>query len=457
MNSTIFMKYLDAVRQIKAIEKKYDVMSIRYKGVSVWPYYRIYLFDLLTSQRAAGYTSSALKVLLSSLFHYNPFRFFKRYDIWNYSSSTTRKKIGKLYEHHVSGGLQKSPYKVLTIEVQSPGVKKIKNSDIPEKNIVSGSWPLALTAFIEICMRPFCQRLDGENVLRVVIHELNINFDYKKRLRWLIAQKWSADFFLAIGRKPQLMIIECYYTQMGRIWSAHNHKIPVVELQHGVLNANHYAYNPTYHSEQLYPDEICVYGEEEYKYFSETNKSFVNKVSMTGLYMLDRSTDFFISDIFEDLRKQYKKICVVAGQPGCEELLSSFIDKLANILPDTFFIYKPRHSLILPFKSPNVELKVDVNIYEYLKWCDYHVTISSTTAIEAHYYRKPIIFYNLGGVAKEYYGRILSSENGAFYIQSENEFLNVLSELDNNVYHYRELFAHDSEKRMREVISRYIE
>jgi hypothetical protein len=450
------MEYIDAVKLFRDIEKDYDVMSIKYKGVALWPYFRIYLFDTLTSQRAAGYTSSALKVLLSSLLHYNPIRFFKRYDIWNYSSSTTRKKIGKLFEHHVSGYLQKSPYKVLTIEMQSPGIRIIKNNEIPEKNIVSGSWPLALTAFIEICMRPLRQRLDGEYVLCDIIRELGVRFDYKKRLRWIIAQKRSTDFFLAIGRKPKLMILECYYTQMGRIWSAHKHKIPVVELQHGVLNANHYAYNPTYHSELLYPNEICVYGEEEYKYFSEKETSFAKKVSMTGLYMLDRSTEFFTNDIFADLRKKYKKICVVAGQPGCEEFLSSFIDKMANRLPDTFFIYKPRHSIILPFQAPNVELKVDVNIYEYLKWCDYHVTISSTTAIEAHYYKKPILFYDLGGVAKEYYGKILGNENGAFYIQSEEDFLKVQLELDQTRYKYRELFAHDSEKRMKSVLDRYL-
>ena len=450
------MEYLAAVNYFRDLEKNYDVMSIKYKGVSVWPYFRIYIFDALTSRRAADYNSSALKTVLSSLFQFNPLRFFKKYDVWDYSSSTTRKKLGDYYEHHVSGSLHKSPYSVLTIEMQSPGINKVSKKSIPEKNIVSASWSLFLTAFIEILMRAFPQKLEGEEILKEIVSKLNVNVDYKKRLRWLISQKRITDLFLAMGCKPRLIMMECYYTQMGRIWSAHNHKIPVVELQHGVLNENHYAYNPTYHSNLLFPDEICVYGEEEYKYFSEKEKQFVDKVSMTGLYILDRSSDIFKNDIFLEERKKYKRVCVVAGQAGGEERLSSFIDNVANLTPDTLFVYIPRHVIELKFKSPNVLLKVGVNIYEYLKWCDFHATISSTTALEAHYFQKPVFFCDFNDVAKEYYGSIIGNVNGAFYIHKEEEFINTMTIVDKTTYRYRELFAHNSEERMRAVLDSYL-
>ena len=450
------MDYLEAVKLFKKIEKDYDVMSIRYKGLSVWPYYRIYLFDSLTSNSAVSHDSSAFKLLLTSLFRYNPLRFFKRYRVWNYSSSTTRKKIGDKYEHHVSGYLHKSRFPVLTVEFQSPGIRTVKNSDIPEQNIVSGSWTLAIAAFLEILSRPFGFRLEGATLLDEIIKNLGIAFNYKRRLGWLLAQKRTADFFFAIGHRPELVIVECYYTQMGRIWSAHNHGIPVVELQHGVLNRNHYAYNPTYHSELLYPDEICVYGEEEFKYFSEEEKQFADRVTMTGLYLLDRTVSFFSEDIFKEERKQYKSIIVVAGQRGGEEKLSTFIDELAVSLPNLFFVYIPRHVIDLHFNSPNVQLKVGVNIYEYLKWCDVHMTISSTTGLEAHYYRKPVVFCDFNDVANEYYGNIINEVNGAFYIHTKEEFISLLPHLKVESYIYRELFAHDSEKRMEEVLDRYL-
>lgn len=64
---------------------------------------------------------------------------------------------------------------------------------------------------------------------------------------------------------------------MGMVWSAHDNGIPVVELQHGVLNAHHYAYNPTFHSDELYPDEICVYGDVEYDYFMNHSRQYAKR------------------------------------------------------------------------------------------------------------------------------------------------------------------------------------
>lgn len=450
------MKYIDAVQVIGKIEKEHDVMSIKYNGVALWPYFRIYLLDRISDNFAVPHNFSALKLVLSSLFQYNPLRFFKKHKIWNYSSSITRKKIGEKYEHHVSGYLHKSPYSDLTIEQSSPGIRRISKADIPEKNIVSGSWPLVFTAILEILSRPINRRIEGEDILIKILERLEVSFNYKQRLGWLIAQKRTTDFFLAIGHKPELMIMECYYTQMGRIWSAHNHGIPVVELQHGVLNRSHIAYNSIYHSDLFYPDEICVYGEEEYKYFTEEETHFSNKVTITGLYLLDRSATFFSEDIFAKEREKYKMVIVVAGQRPGEEQLSSFVDDVAKNFTDVLFVYIPRRSGTFSFSSPNVVLKVGVNIYEYLKWCDIHVTISSTTGLEAHYFKKPVVFCDFENVAKEYYGGIISEKNGAFYLHTQEEFLKLLPTITPNLYIYRELFAHGSEERMEMVLRRYL-
>lgn len=452
----VIMRYIDAVQLFREIEKEYDVMSIRYKGLSLWPYFRIYLLDKISDNFATSYNASALRLVITSLFQYNPLRFFKKYRIWNFSSSTTRKKIGNTYEHHVSGYLHKSQYSTLTVEQRSPGIRKVCKSEIPEQNIVSNSWPLLLTATLEILTRAFTRRIEGEEILKKILERLDVSFNYKQRLGWLIAQKRTTDFFLTIGHKPDLIIIECYYTQMGRIWSAHNHNIPVVELQHGVLNKDHIGYNPTYHSDLLYPDEICVYGEEEYKYFTEKEFQFVKHVSMTGLYLLDRSAEFFFEDIFAKERNKYKSIVVVAGQRPGEEMLSAFIDDVARSLTDVLFVYIPRRMETLSFSSPNVVLKVGVNIYEYLKWCDIHVTISSTTGLEAHYYRKPVVFCDFEDVAKEYYGDVISEKNGAFYLHTKEEFLELFPKIRPEQYVYRELFAHNSEERMANVLERYL-
>ena len=450
------MEYIEAINKFRDIEDKYDVMSIKYKGVSIWPFLRIYLFDSIATHNAVEYSSSILLIVLKSLFQFNPLKFFKHYKIWDYAASITRKRIGDKYEHHVSGYLHKSGYPVLTVEFPSPGARGIKREEIPEKNIVSASWSLLLTAFIDILYRPLSRKIKNEDLLKKIIIELGVDFNYKMRLRRLCAQKKAKDIILAIGHKPKLVILECYYTNMGNIWSFHNHGIPVIELQHGVVNNKHYAYNCKFHSEELYPDEFCVYGIEEYDYFTHKETPFSNVVTQTGVYILESSDNYFRNDLFEKFRKEYNKIIVVAGETVIEDKLSAFIDEAAKMLPHCFFVYIPRRKSDLHFESHNVKFVFGVNIYEYLKWCDVHVTHASTTGLEAHYFRKPVIYCDFEGVAFEYYGKVINEKNGAFYVHTLEEFVDKIEKIDNRSYEYRELFAHNSEKRLAEVLERHL-
>ncbi len=451
------MKYLDATNTIHEIEDKYDVMSIKYKGVSVWPYLRIYICDSLNeSPKAKGYSSSAISLIFKDLFHYNVFSFFRKCLIWDYSSSYTRKQVGELYEHHVSGFLANSGLSYLMIETPISGFKRLKKKDIPEEIIVSESWARLLSGLIEMVLRIFPLKIEGEDVLKAIYKDYNISLNYHLRLRWLYAQKKTTDFFLAIGRRPKLFTLECYYSQMGRIWSAHNHYIPVVELQHGVLNASHYAYNSKFHSKELYPDEILVYGEQEYNYFTNVQKQFVDRVSKVGLYILERSSTYFSDDIFKDIRKEYNKLIVVAGQTGFEEQLSSFIDSVAKELTECYFIYIPRLPNTISFSSQNVKYIYGVNIYEYLKWCDVHVTISSTTCLEAHYFERPVVFCDFNGVAQLYYGSFLKEENGAYYLNNKVDFINTIRNIPEHVQIPVELFSKNNAMLTKQVLKRYL-
>jgi hypothetical protein len=398
-----------------------------------------------------------LKLVCKDLFFFNPLRFFKKYDVWNFSSRITRKKIGQYYEHHVSGSLHKFEQRVLTLEDPASNGLVIRREEIPEKDIVSNSWFNLVYGLIYVIIRCLPLRIEGEDIIRSIIHDYHFDYNYRKRAIMLYAQRRASDFFFAISSKPRLIIMECSYTQMGRVWSAHRRGIPVIELQHGVINGNHYAYNPRYSSKTLYPDEICVYGEEEYKYFQTGGRQFAPKVSMTGLYILERMGEAFSDDIFAEYRDKYESVIVFAGQVGGEERLSSFADSLAKQMPQVMFIYIPRHkSDFIHFTQPNVKYVFGVNIYEYLKWCDMHATISSTTGLEAHFFHKPVIFCDYKDVAKQYYGGILKGENGARYIKTEQEFIDAYKQLKGNSFVWKEIFAHNHQERIARVIDSYL-
>jgi hypothetical protein len=78
------MTYLEAVDLIREIESKYDLMKVTYKGVGVWPLLRINIVDAITgnndTMKSSG--SSAIKQVLSTLFYYNPFSYFKKRSVW---------------------------------------------------------------------------------------------------------------------------------------------------------------------------------------------------------------------------------------------------------------------------------------------------------------------------------------------------------------------------------------
>lgn len=336
------MEYLKAVELLKEIEGKYDVMSIKYKGVSVWPQFRVYLMSTLATHSEQELSGSAVKLILGSLFFYNPLQLFKKYDIWQFNSCITRKKVGGKFVHHVSGLVPQLGYKTLQWELPIPGVRHYKRSEIEEKHIISSSWWILLSRGLALLGKWKNIRLENEDLIKSILSEYDIQFDYKSSVKRLIWLKRVADFFFSISKKPRLIVVECAYTQMGMVWSAHKHEIPVVELQHGVLNAHHYGYNPTFHSEELYPDEICVYGDVEYDYFVNHSRQYARKVSIMGMYMLECADKYFNKDIFEDYRSSYSKIVVVAGETGLEEILSTFINKIAGKIPEIMFLYLPR-------------------------------------------------------------------------------------------------------------------
>ena len=99
------MQTLEGVKLIKEIEQKFDVMSIKWRGVSVWPFLRLYLKESITTQRENKASSSNIKLVLKCLFSYNPIRALKRHVVWAFTACDRRKLIGEKKVHRISGAL----------------------------------------------------------------------------------------------------------------------------------------------------------------------------------------------------------------------------------------------------------------------------------------------------------------------------------------------------------------
>lgn len=451
------MQTLEGVKLIKDIEQKYDVMSIKWKGVSVWPFLRLYLKESITTQRENKASASNIKLVLKCLFSYNPFRAIKRHEVWSFTACDRRKQIGRKRIHRVSGAFASEGMNCLMIEKPLKGLGHYKRDEIEEKDIVSEAWLLMSFHIIEFVSRHFALKLDKEDLLKKILKENNLTFNYHRCVHILNAQRKAMRFMLALAPKPKVAMMECPYDKMGYMWAFHDVGVKVVEMQHGSLNGNHIAYNGKAYETSTNPDCICVFGEDEFNYFINEEPQYASTVRMTGLYILERTNQYFVEDVFEKDRENYKAVIVVAGQPVYEDRLSSFIDSVAIEKKELLFIYIPRQNRDdLRFESDNVRLVNGVNIYEYLKWADLHMTITSTTGLESQYFRTPTIFYDDQKIASRYFKGVLDEGNGVRFVETPEQFTAAFDDLYRHNFSYRDIFAHNHVRRIKEVIEDYL-
>lgn len=452
------MNYIEAQLLIQKMEDTYDVSTITYKNVPIWPFMRLYLLDNLSTKRARGGSISNIWLILKRMFQYNPLSFFRKYDIWIYNAASTRKLIDGKYYSCISGAIPEVYRNTLTLENPESSVAAYKKNTINDTNIVSNAWSIMIVRGLEFLLRPFSLNIKNEALLVKILKECNSDFNYKKYVRFLVNQKRAADFFQFVSGKPKVVFIIDAYDQMGYVWSFHNHKVPVVELQHGVLNKSHNGYNCPIDTKIFAPDEICVFGEFEYKYLKNKVPQYAHTVTKTGMFFLDKVNSFYKNDIFYEYRNKYKKLVVVSGQTGYEDVLANFIEKVSKLDHNILYFYIPRRYTELKFTQNNVLLKNGVNIYPLLKWCDMHCTISSTTCLEAHYFKKKNVFYDYNNMASEYYKNVINENNNAFYTQNEEEFLKIVNctENDDDV-EYKELYSINHTDKIKKVLEKYVE
>ena len=448
------MQALEGVKLIKDIEEKYDVMSIKYKGVSIWPFLRLYLKDTVTSKRETKASPLVVGFVLKSLFAYNPFRAIKKHDVWVFTACERRKRLGSKEVHRISGAFAAKGVNSLMIEKPSIGMGHFPLKDIEERDIVSEAWLLMTFHALEVLGRFFTPRIGNEDLIKRILADKDIQFDYLRYARMLNAQRLAMKLMLWLNPRPKAVFMECPYDTMGYIWAFHEAGIKVVEMQHGSLSGGHLSYNAKEYDCMINPDCVCVFGEGEYKYLTEEKPQYSPEVRMTGMYMLERADQFFAKDIFEEERKNYKSIVVVSGQPNFEEALSSFINSIALNHKELLFVYIPRKKKDdLRFEARNIRLMNDVNIYEYLKWADIHITVSSTTCIEAQYFHTPTIFYNYENIPATYYKDILREEEWAEIANTPQQFDDAFVKISGKNIRYGNLFAHEHVKRIMAVIN----
>ncbi|MBT2160345.1 hypothetical protein [Zobellia barbeyronii] len=423
---------------LKEIELSYDTQSIKLDGDCVWPILRYKVNEELRTKE--GLTSRTVKInkslineLLVTLFYgLKQLLIINRYKFWVFSNSDRRKKIHGKYVDRVMEPIAEHKLRTLVIENPYPLGQHYKKDDLKNGNIISQTVFFSCAKLISLFLSRNV-KVENEEILIKILKESGISLDYKAVLRNHRAQYLFMKLMLKLAT-PRIVFFVYSASSMGYIKALKEKNIPVVELQHGVINELHYAYNVFKDfGNNFYPDYLLTYGVNESKIF-DANNFFIksSNVIPIGYYFLEE----FINSPIDGSKhlpdkNGFTKIIVLSLQDPFEKFMFKFLNDISLRDKTILFLLVPRDpkKSYKEFQFPvNVRVERNFNVYECLKIADFHMTINSTCAIESLCFGVPNILYDYKNWASSYYGEVLNDSGHTVFVDSIIEFERIMKD-----------------------------
>lgn len=183
------------------------------------------------------------------------------------------------------------------------------------------------------------------------------------------------------------------------IAAANDLKIPVYELQHGLISPYHLGYNYIdAHHIPYQPDKILLYGD-----YWKNSASFAPGVTpeVTGFPYLDNIKKIFKSE-------KTSNSIFVSSQFSTGPIIFDFVLNAAKILPEYSFTFSPHpredinayKNILSAQNNPvkNLRLLKCENVYEDIAKHEYQIGVASTTLFEGLTLGTKVVLLNLPGI-----------------------------------------------------------
>ncbi len=221
-------------------------------------------------------------------------------------------------------------------------------------------------------------------------------------------------FLLWIVRPSKVLITDYYNSSgLGLIHAAKKIKLPVVEIQHGVISSGHPAYFfPSVELNRITPDELWHFLPIPLKsgFQFYINQKNMKKIEHPARKIFQGKSKKLIA-LEEAARAQFKKIVLVTLQDASIHEFFSKILELSKASSEYCFLLLPR--LVQPnTKSLQMNTKVvsSFSFYELIQISDVHITHYSTCAIEAPEYGVRSIIWDIDGMGHQLLGDFLNAD-----------------------------------------------
>lgn len=401
------------------LDNRLREMELTYEGVDITYLIRNHLISLIRTKQNVG--NSEIKLngrivlrLLKSVFRTFPNLFSKK-SIWVFSNAERRKKIDEYYVDRVASIVGETKESTLFIEnpIISDHKFPTRDSILSDAIFFLGSYLFGI-----FCFKRSKLKIDIEGI-RQIVSSYDISENIPVIIKRFIGQYHFMSFFLKFHSSPTQVYVVYPNGYYGYILAFKQRKIPIIELQHGIIYEGHPSYNTTLYakSKNFKPDFIFTYGTRDTSLLTRLRYVDSNNIHTVGSYGLWLAKNSVLENRYlNNLIDLDKKTIVMIATANDLEIIYELALKLKD---DNFnILILPRiMSNIMNREQGIVVIDVDrANVFELYQVADFVITISSTSALESLFMGVPTFVYL-------YQERSIFLDNYSF-VQSLNYFIN---------------------------------
>jgi len=259
-------------QQIIELENKYNLLELDFKGLQIYPFFRLGLFYELANHLMilTQHNSLTSKNYINNILIYLKHSLFSN-DFWGVTPHQVvviehpRKQVvnGILKEIYTEDLVKKLPFDICTIKQSNYG--KYQRERI-EGNHLYYDYFAIKRKVLEKC---YYQSKEALIVAEHIKNALKIIYSSNEVLFYINKMIWKAYWGVKIAKsvllkiKPKLLLIVNSYGFSEFVYAAKQLSIPVVEQQHGIISKYHLGYhfpNSKYNSISTFPDYLLTFG-----------------------------------------------------------------------------------------------------------------------------------------------------------------------------------------------------
>lgn len=287
--------------------------------------------------------------------------------------------------------------------------------------------------------------------------EVKINFTQLAK-EYLARRKMIIPLYKRVLKRvqPKLVILVCSYGKENFIEACKQNKIPVVELQHGVITKYHtgYSYEKETAEKILFPDFLFTFGE----FWKETINYPIEKEKIISVGYPELENQ---KEAVKNIPK--KKQILIISQPGSGVSLSEFVVKLSKEKDLNYnIVYKlhPGESATWRADYPwligtNIEV-IDYgtkDLYELFAESEVQIGVNSTALFEGMSFGLKTFILDLPGIE---YIQPLIDKKIITIISNPQEIMKVIDSQSNETFETERFFKRNATKNIIDEIDRLI-